>query len=122
MEDNTKEFYNEERRKKRYDKQLFFFGPNVSYSFEDLILNLIKAKTEYEGKEDVELWIDASNYDEFGECYVMVSWKDWETEEDFERRMWEKKRFKERSIESLKRLIDNNPQETVEYIKQKKLI
>ena len=52
----------------------------------------------------------------------MVSWVDWETEKEFEMRMYEKLWAKERAVESLKRLIDRNPQEAVEYIKDLNLI
>lgn len=52
----------------------------------------------------------------------MVSWKDWETEEDFEKRMFEKKWAKERAVNSLKQLITRNPQEAVEIIKELNLI
>ena len=68
------------------------------------------------------LVIDASEYDELGECYLMVSWIDWETEEDFELRMYEKEWAKERAVNSLKQLITRNPQEAVEIIKELKLI
>ena len=37
MEKFTKEFYLENRQKKRYNKQAFFFGPGAAYKFSDLI-------------------------------------------------------------------------------------
>ena len=52
----------------------------------------------------------------------MVSWVDWETEEDFELRMYKKEWAKERAVNSLKQLITRNPQEAVEIIKELKLI
>jgi hypothetical protein len=122
MENYTKEFYLENRKKTRYDKQVFFFGPDAAYQFKDLIQKLNELEKEFEGKEEVKLWIDASGYEDFGECYLMVGWRDWETEEEFEKRMWDKKWAKERAVESLKHLIDRNPQEAVEYIKELNLI
>ena len=71
---------------------------------------------------EVHLWVDGSGYDEFGECYLMTSWTDWETEEDFKKRMFEKKWAKERAVNSLKQLITRNPQEAVEIIKELKII
>ena len=82
----------------------------------------IMLKEEFNDKEEVNLWIDDSSYDDYGEAYLMVSWKDWETEEDFEKRMFEKKWAKERAVNSLKQLIIRNPQEAVEIIKELKLI
>ena len=122
MENFTKEFYLENRQKKRYNKQVLFFGPGATYEFNELIPKLKELEKEFEGKEDVNLWIDASGYDEVDESYLMVSWKDWETEEEFELRMCQKEWAKERAVESLKRLIDANPQEAVEYIKELNLI
>jgi len=122
MEKFTKEFYLENRQKKRYNKQAFFFGPGAAYKFNELIPKLKELEKEFEGKEEVDLWIDASEYEENGEAYLMVSWLDWETENDFELRMYEKLWAKERAVESLKRLIDRNPQEAVEYIKDLNLI
>ena len=122
MEKFTKEFYLENRQKKRYDKQAFFFGPGAAYKFSDLIQKLSEVEKEFKDKEEVDLWVDASEYEENGEAYLMVSWVDWETEKDFELRMYEKEWAKERAVESLKRLIDRNPQEAVEYIKELKLI
>ena len=40
MEKFTKEFYLENRQKKRYNKQAFFFGPDAAYKFSDLIQKL----------------------------------------------------------------------------------
>ena len=122
MEKFTKEFYLENRQKKRYDKQAFFFGPGAAYKFSELIPKLKELEKEFEDKEEVDLWVDASEYEESGEAYLMVSWVDWETEKDFELRMYEKQWAKERAVESLKRLIDRNPQEAVEYIKDLNLI
>ena len=122
MEKYTKEFYLENRQKKRYIKQAFFFGAGAAYKFSDLIQKLTELEKEFKDKEEVDLWIDASEYDELGESYLMVSWIDWETEEDFEKRMFEKKWAKERAVDSLKRLITTNPQEAVEIIKELKLI
>ena len=122
MEKFTKEFYLENRKKIRYNKQAFFFGRGAAYKFSDLIQKLSEVEKEFKDKEEVDLWVDASEYEETGEAYLMVSWVDWETEKDFELRMYEKQWAKERAVESLKRLIDRNPQEAVEYIKELKLI
>ena len=121
MEKFTEEFYLENRQKKCYNKQAFFFGPGATYKFSELIPKLKELEKEFEDKEEVDLWVDASEY-ELGECYLMVSWIDWETEEDFETRMCRIEWSKERAVESLKRLIDTNPQEAVGYIKEKNLI
>lgn len=122
MEKFTKEFYLENRQKKHYHKQAFFFGPDAAYKFSDLIQKLSELEKEFKDKEEVKLWIDASMSDDYDEAYLMVSWKDWETEEDFEKRMFEKKWAKERAVNSLKQLITRNPQEAVEIIKELKLI
>ena len=122
MEIFTKEFYLENRQKKRYNKEAFFFGPGATYEFNELIPKLKELEKEFEDKEEVDLWVDASEYEESGEAYLMVSWLDWETEEEFELRMCQKEWAKERAVESLKRLIDANPQEAVEYIKELNLI
>ena len=122
MEKFTKEFYLENRQKKRYNKQAFFFGPDAAYKFSDLIQKLSELEKEFKDKEEVDLWVDASEHDELGECYLMVSWVDWETEEDFELRMYKKEWAKERAVNSLKQLITRNPQEAVEIIKELKLI
>lgn len=122
MEKFTKEFYLENRQKKRYNKQAFFFGPDAVYKFSDLIQKLSELEKEFKDKEEVKLWIDASMSDDYDKAYLMVSWKDWETEEDFEKRMFEKKWAKERAVNSLKQLITRNPQEAVEIIKELKLI
>lgn len=122
MENFTKEFYLENRQKKRYSKQALFFGTGVTSEFNELIPKLKELEKEFEDKEEVDLWIDASGYDEFGESYLMVSWVDWETEEEFELRMRQKEWAKESAVKSLKRLIDANPQEAVEYIKELNLI
>lgn len=121
MEKFTEEFYLENRQKKRYNRQAFFFGPGAAYKFSDLIQKLTELEKEFKDKEEVNLWIDASDYDELRECYLMVSWIDWETEEDFELRMYQKEWAKERAVESLKHLIDMNPIEAVKYIKEKNL-
>jgi len=121
MEKFTEEFYLENRQKKRYNRQAFFFGPGAAYKFSELIQKLTELEKEFKDKEEVNLWIDASDYDELRECYLMVSWIDWETEEDFELRMYQKEWAKERAVESLKHLIDMNPIEAVKYIKEKNL-
>ena len=122
MEKFTKEFYLENRQKKHYNKQIFFFGPDAAYKFSDLIQKLSELEKEFKDKEEVDLWVDASEYDELGECYLMVSWVDWETEEDFELRMYKKEWAKEKAVNSLKQLITRNPQEAVEIRKELKLI
>lgn len=122
MEKFTKEFYLENRKKTNFRKQILFFGNDTEYQFDDLISRLTECKEEFNDKEEVNLWIDDSSYDDYGEAYLMVSWKDWETEEDFEKRMFEKKWEKERAVNSLKQLITRNPQEAVEIIKELKLI
>lgn len=122
MEKFTKEFYLENRKKTKFQKQILFFRNNTKYQFDDLISRLTECKEEFNDKEEVNLWIDGSLYDDYGEAYLMVSWKDWETEEDFEKRMFEKKWAKERSVNSLKQLIIRNQQEAVEIIKELKLI
>lgn len=127
MEKFTKEFYLKElylenRQKKRYNKEVFFFGAGDGYKVSDLIQKLSEVEKEFKDKEEVDLWVDASEYEESGEAYLMVSWVDWETEKDFELRMYEKEWAKERAVESLKRLIDRNPQEAVDYIKELKLV
>ena len=109
-------------RKNVITNRLFFFGPGATYEFNELIPKLKELEKEFEDKEEVDLWVDASEYEENGESYLMVSWVDWETENDFEMRMYEKLWAKERAVESLKRLIDRNPQEAVEYIKELNLI
>ena len=122
MENFTKEFYLENRRKTRYTEDILFFGPGAGYGFEEMIKKLNDSQKRFEGKEELVLWFDASEYDETGEVYLMVSWVDWETEEKFEKRMMDNKRTNERAVESLKHLIDMNPQEAVEYIKELNLI
>ena len=122
MEKFTKEFYLENRKKTKFEKQIFYFGAGEDYHFDDLISTLNECKEEFKDKEDVYLWIDASLYDDYGESYLMVSWKDWETEEDFEKRMFEQKWAKERAVTSLKQLIIRNPQEAVEIIKELNLM
>lgn len=122
MENYTKEFYLENRIKTNFQKQILFFGNSTEYQFDDLISRLTEWKEKFKDKEEVKLWIDASLYDEFGESYLMVSWKDWETEEDFEKRMFEQKWAKERAVTSLKQLIIRNPQEAVEIIKELNLM
>lgn len=122
MEKFTEEFYLENRKKTRYAESVLFFGPGAGYTFEDMIKKLNETQKRFEGKEELVLWIDASEYEETSEVYLMVSWVDWETEEKFEKRMWDKEWAKERAVESLKRLIDTNPQEAVGYIKEKNLI
>ena len=122
MEKFTKEFYLENRKKAKFEKQIFYFGIGENCQFNDLISTLNECKEEFKDKEEVNLWIDASEFDDYGEAYLMVSWKDWETEEDFEKRMFEKKWAKDRAVNSLKQLIDRNPQEAVEYLKEKNLI
>lgn len=122
MEKFTKEFYLENRKKTKFQKQILFFRNNTKYQFDDLISRLTECKEEFNDKEEVNLWIDGSLYDDYGEAYLMVSWKDWETEEDFEKRMFEKKWAKERAVNSLKQLITRNPQEAVEIIKELKFI
>lgn len=122
MENFTKEFYLENRKKTKFQKQILFFRSDTKYQFDDLISRLTECKEEFNDKEEVNLWIDASSYDDYGEAYLMVSWKDWETEEDFEKGAFEKKWAKERAVNSLKQLITRNPQEAVEIIKELKLI
>ena len=122
MEKFTEEFYLENRKKTRYTEQVLFFGPGAGYTFEDMIKKLNETQKRFEGKEELVLWIDASEYEETSEVYLMVSWVDWETEEKFEKRMWDYEWAKERAVESLKRLIDTNPLEAVKYIKEKNLI
>jgi hypothetical protein len=124
MENYTKEFYLENRKKTKFEKQIFYFGVREDYNhqIDDLITTLNECKEEFKDKEDVYLSIDDSSYDDYGEFYLMVSWKDWETEEDFNIRMYNEKWAKERAVESLKRLIERNPQEAVEIIKELKLV
>ena len=122
MEKFTKEFYLENRKKTRYTEDILLFGPEAVYGFEEMIKKLNELQKQFEGKEELVLWLDASEYEESGEAYLMVSWVDWETEEKFEKRMWDNKWAKERAVESLKHLIDVNPQEAVDYIKEKNLI
>lgn len=122
MEEITEEYYLENRKKTRYNKEVLFFGPGALYDFDDIREALNHFEKELEGKTEIDLWVDASGYEECGESYLMVSWVDWETKEDFEKRMWDKKWAKERAVNSLKQLIDRNPQEAVEYIKELNLI
>lgn len=122
MENFTKEFYLENRKKTNFEKQIFYFAVGENCQFDDLISKLNDCKEEFKDKEHVCLWIDASLYDVYGESYLMVSWKDWETEEDFEKRMLDNKWAKERAVNSLKQLITRNPQEAIDYIKELKLI
>ena len=43
----------------------------------------------FKEREKCRFWIDFSEYEDINGCYLMVGWKDWETEEDFEKRMLE---------------------------------
>lgn len=51
MEKFTKEFYLENRQKKRYNKQAFFFGPDAAYKFSDLIQNSVNLKKNLRTKK-----------------------------------------------------------------------
>ena len=126
MEENkftfTEEEYLENRRKRRYSKEIFFFGPGASYSFKEIKDKLETIEKEVEGKEVIDIWVDASGYNEEGEAYLMVSWNDWETKEDYESRLQNNKWAKECAIESMKRLISRNKEEAVEILKELNLI
>lgn len=118
MEIYTKEEYLKNRKKKRYSEKVFMFTSGVTCTIPELIEHLKEFETKLSDKEGVDVWIDPARYDEEDyDSYLMVSWIDWETEEDFEKRMWEKKWAKERAVESLKRLIESNKEEAVEIIK-----
>ena len=46
MEKFTKEFYLENRKKTKFEKQILFFGNDTKYQFDDLISKLTKWKQE----------------------------------------------------------------------------
>ena len=115
----TKEEYLENRRKRRFLEKIYIFTNGVTCTIEQLKKRLEELETKLSDKENVEIWIDPSQYEKDDyDSYLMVSWFDWETEEDYEKRLWEKKWAKERAVESLKRLIENNKEETLEIIKE----
>ena len=119
----SKEDYLKNRKKKRYSEKVLHFTVGVSYTIDQVKKSLQELEKNLADKESVDVWIDPAQQDQDDyDSYLMVSWIDWETEEDFEKRMWDKKWAKERAVESLKHLIDRNPQEAVEYIKELNLI
>lgn len=119
----TKEEYLENRRKRRFFEEIYIFTNGVTCTIEQLKKRLEELETKLSDKENVEIWIDPPQYeDDDYDSYLMVSWLDWETEEDYEKRLWEKKWAKERAVESLKRLIENNKEEALEIIKELNLV
>ena len=97
MEKYTKEFYLENRVKREYAEKVFFFSRNAKYyfpsgsSFKDLVSKINDLEKMFKEREKCRFWIDFSECEDINGCYLMVGWKDWETEEDFEKRMLEKK-------------------------------
>ena len=101
MEKYTKEFYLENRVKREYAEKVFFFSRNAKYyfpsgsSFKDLVSEIndlekwSKERTISVNLSAIKFWIDFSEYEDINGCYLMIGWKDWETEEDFEKRMLE---------------------------------
>ena len=119
----TKEEYLKNRIKKRFSEEIFAFTPGVTCTIEQLKKRLEEFETKLSDKENVDIWIDPTHYeDENYDSYLMVSWLDWESEEDYEKRLWEKKWAKERAVESLRRLIENNKEEAVEIMNELNLV
>lgn len=117
MENYTEEEYLKNRRKKRYSKEIFGFYDGTTCTIAELRNRLDDFEEKLKDKDDVDIWIDSSAYLEHNESYLMISWIDWESKDDFEMRMFKEKCSKERSVESLKRLIENNPAEAIKIIK-----
>lgn len=119
----TKEEYLKNRKKIRFSEEIFAFTPDVTCTIEQLKKRLEKFEIKLSDKENVYIWIDPSDYnnDDY-DSYLMVSWLDWESEEDYKGRLWEKKWAKEHAVESLKRLIENNKEEALEIMKELNLV
>lgn len=119
----TKKEYLKNRRKKRYHEKIYVFTNGVTCTIEQLKKRLEELEIKLSDKEDVDIWIDPADYknDDY-DSYLMASWLDWESEEDYEKRLWEKKWAKERAVESLKRLIENNKEEALEIMKELNLV
>lgn len=85
-----------------------------------------KVICEYEQVSDfkIECASDDGHYSYNGEGYqsILVCFKRLETDEEFEIRKNQQQYIKENSINSLKKLIDNNKEEAVKYIKELNLI
>ena len=95
----------------------------VTCTIEQLKKRLEELETKLSDKENVDIWIDPAHYEnEEYDSYLMVSWLDWESEEDYEKRLWQKKWAKENAVKSLKRLIENNKEEALEIVKELKLV
>jgi hypothetical protein len=119
----TKEEYLKNRRKKRYHEEIYVFTNGVTCTIEQLKKRLEELETKLSDKENVDIWIDPAHYEnEEYDSYLMVSWLDWESEEDYEKRLWEKKWAKERAVESLRHLIENNKEEALEIMKELNLV
>jgi hypothetical protein len=119
----TEQEYLENRKKTGYSEEIFNFTSGATYKIDQIKKCLEEVETKFSNKEDVRIWIDPARYDcEDYDTLLMVSWVDWESKEDYEKRMWEKKWAKERAVDSLKRLINNNKEEAVKIIKDLSLV
>lgn len=119
----TEEYYLENRKKKRYSEEIMTFTAGMSYTISQLKERLEEIEKKFSDKENVDLWIDPARYEtEDYDSILMVSWVDWETEKEFEMRMWENKWAKEHAVDSLKRLIKSNKEDAVRIIKDLGLI
>lgn len=83
-----------------------------------------KALCEYEQVSNFEIECTSGYYNDGEEHYqsILVYFKRLETDDEFEDRKNKQKLVEERTINSLKNLIDNNKEEAVKYIKELNLI
>jgi len=116
----TKEEYLKERRITKRKKQIGVFAYFEEIDLDELMSSIEKIKSEITYNSELNggnklKW----SYDDFDdEITLYLSWDDYETEEEVERRLFEKEYFKKRAVDSMKELIDKNKEEAIEYIKE----
>ena len=116
----NKEEYLKERKIIKRKKQIGVFAFFEEINVNELLSSIEKIKGDITYNSELNdgnklKW----SYDDFDdEITLYLSWKDYETEEEVERRLFEKEYFKKRAVDSMKELIAVNKEEAIEFIKE----
>ena len=116
------ENYLRDRVKTTHRMQLLYLEEGKTFPLELLEERVCNMREELKDKENVRVYTDVGQGEYDHDCYIMISWTDWETEDEYNHRMYEKKLIKDRAVESLKKLIELNPVDAVRIVKEFDLI
>jgi hypothetical protein len=108
-----------EKRKMKTDSMVVFSREFIT--LEELNASISESiKSAGNDASDIQFYVDYDDYNDDG-C-LMMTFKRWETTDEVERRLFSQKMVHDNAIKNLERLIEINPKEAVEIIKNKGLI